>query len=129
MIPHKEWFQTYHKGHFCRIFIIDSYPYDVVGGGTMRVKIKDGRSNIIVNVTYILQLTKNFLPIGQLVDEGYKASFAKDYYKLVNNEMDLIQGICSNLTEEGSKMTSKIILWNKRMANMDKKSLKGMCSK
>jgi len=40
MTPHKEWFETYHEAHFGRVLRRDSYSYDVVGRGKVRLKIK-----------------------------------------------------------------------------------------
>lgn len=137
MKPHKDWFETYHEGHYGKVFLGDSYHYDVVGRGTIRVRMEDGILQTISNVSHVLGLMKNLILVGQFIDESFKANF----YMLVNNEMILIYGIIKGsfykldaklMRFSGAtikKNSFKMMLWHKRMAHISKRSLKDMYSK
>jgi len=67
---------------------------------------------IIANVRHILGLTWNIIFVGQFANEGFKATFEKNYCKLVSDEMDMIQGI-----RKGSMYKLDVepwVLWEKK---------------
>jgi hypothetical protein len=71
----KDWFSSFkpmQKGDVVRMG--DDNPCDIVGVGSIQIKIHDGMTRTLQNVRYILGITRFLISLSTLDAEGFKYS-------------------------------------------------------
>ena len=76
MCPNRDLFSTYESCNGGIILMGNNAACDVVGRGTIRIKIHDGIVRTLTNVRYVPDLKKNLISLGTL--EALECKYATE---------------------------------------------------
>ena len=69
----------------------DDHALEIIGIGTIKIKMFDGRIRIIGEVRHVNDLKKNLLSLGQTDSYGYKTHVENEIMKIVKYALVLIK--------------------------------------
>ena len=72
MCIHKQWFKSYKSINDGVVYMDNDVSCNVVGIGSIQIKIFDGTNKILTDVRYVPELRKNLISLGVLDTNGYK---------------------------------------------------------
>jgi len=99
MTPHHDWFYTYESVLEGSVFMGNYYALEIIGVGTIKIKMFDSFVRTLQGVRHMKGLKKNLLSIGQLDDLGCKTHIEGDILKVVKGALVVIKAekIAANL--------------------------------
>ena len=122
------------------MYIGDNHALEIVGIGTIKIKMYDGIIRIIQGVRHVTCLKKNLLSLGQLDNLGCKTRIEKGVLKIIKGALVVLKAekIVANLYmlkgETHQKTTASIastsfveemtIMWYQKLCHMLEKCLK-----
>ena len=77
MTSRREWFHQYEPVSRGLVYMGDNHALEIVGIGTIKIKMYDGIICTIQGVRHVTGLKKNLLSLGQLDDLGCKTRIEK----------------------------------------------------
>ena len=90
--PHKKYFQNYTKGSFGFVYLGDDGACEIVGKGTVSIKLANGNTWMLNDVKHVSSLRKNLISTGQLDDEGCCTLFGKEHWKVSKGSLVVAKG-------------------------------------
>ena len=72
MCIHKEWFKSYKSIKDGLVYMGNDFSCNVVGIGSIHIKMFDGTIKILTDVRHVPELRKNLISLGVLDTNGYK---------------------------------------------------------
>ncbi|TXG73740.1 hypothetical protein EZV62_002319 [Acer yangbiense] len=140
MTSQREWFHKYEPVTRGYVFICNDHALEIVGIGTIKIKMHDGTIRTIHKVRQVKGLKKNLLSLGQLDDPGCKTQIENRILKIVKGALVVMKAekITSYLymfkgetlqeadsyvasTNHGEKST---IIWHHKLGHISKRGLK-----
>ncbi|KAG6525408.1 hypothetical protein ZIOFF_015364 [Zingiber officinale] len=91
----REILENYVAGNHGKVYLADGEPLDIVGTGSIRLKMSNGVVWKIQKVRHVLKLMQNLISVGQLDDEGHNATFC---------EGSMVVAHDGHMSERGMKM-------------------------
>nr|GEX76888.1 retrovirus-related Pol polyprotein from transposon TNT 1-94 [Tanacetum cinerariifolium] len=107
MIPSRDWFMTYEEFNGEHAFMGNDSPCNVVGIGTIQIKMHDRVVTTLTNVRHVPDLKKNLISLGLLDLKGFKYMSENDVLRVSKGtlvvmtaikEMKELQGIIRFVT-------------------------------
>jgi len=77
VIPQREWFCEYEKYNVGDIFLGDDSTAKIIGHGTVRLLLKDGRVKTLPSVPHIPVLAKNLIFVSKMSDVDVQTIFER----------------------------------------------------
>ena len=87
MTPHRDWFCTYEPVLEGSVFMGNDHALEIVGMGTVKIKMFDGSIRSLQGVRHVKGLKKNLLSIGQLDELGCKTHIEGGILKVVKGAL------------------------------------------
>ena len=72
MTPHREWLCEYENYNRGDVYLGDDSTTSIIGHGTVKLKLKDGRIRTLPRVLHIPNLEKNFISVKNMDVIGVK---------------------------------------------------------
>ena len=72
MCIHREWFKTYKPINDGVVYMGNDVTCNIVGIGSIQLKMFDGTNKILTDVRHVPELRKNHISLGVLDTNGYK---------------------------------------------------------
>ena len=81
------------------MYMGDNHALEIIGIGTIKIKMYDGIIRIIQGVRHVAGLKKNLLSLGQLDDLGCKTRIEKGVLKIIKGALVVLKAekIAANL--------------------------------
>ena len=91
MTSWREWFHIYEpiSGRF--VYMGDDFTLEIIGIGTIKIKIFDGTIRTIEEVQHVKGLKKNLFYLEQIDSHGYKIHMENEIIKIVKGALVLIK--------------------------------------
>lgn len=83
MISRREWFHVYEPISKASIFLENDHALEIVGFGTIKLKMYDYTTRTIKKVRHVKGLKKNLLSLVQLDEVGCKTHIENEIMKIV----------------------------------------------
>ena len=93
MNPHKEWFYEYERYDGGDVFQDDDSVAKIIGGGTFKLNLMDGRIRTLPVLLDIPRFARNLIYVSKMDDVGVKIVFDKESYEMVRGAMVLLKGV------------------------------------
>ena len=87
MTSRREWFQQYEPVLGGSVYMGDNHALEIVGIGSIKIKMYDGIIRTIQGVRHVTGLKKNILSLGQLNDLGCKTRIEKGFLKIIKGRL------------------------------------------
>jgi len=133
---HREWFKTYKPINDGVVYMGNDVTCNIVGIGSIQLKMFDGTNKILTNVRHVPELRKSLIPLGVLDTNGYKTLIQGGVMKVykgillvmktkkVGNlfqlegrtELDHVSTVSEN-------DSNSIRLWHQRLGHMSERGL------
>ena len=99
MTPRREWFHQYEPIPGGSVFLGDNHALEIVGIGTIKLKMYDGTIRTIQEVRHVKGLKKNLLSLGQLDSSGCKTHFHDGVMTIIKGALVVMkaENIAANL--------------------------------
>ncbi|KAE8655983.1 Phosphatidylinositol/phosphatidylcholine transfer protein SFH1 [Hibiscus syriacus] len=114
MTSRREWFHHYEPISGRSVYSCNDHALEIVGVGTIKLKMYDGTIKVVRDVRHVKGLKKNLLSYGLLDNNASKIETRKGIMKVFHGALVVLKGekIASNLTRNespcGAKATSKL---------------------
>ncbi|KAH9294173.1 hypothetical protein KI387_040625 [Taxus chinensis] len=132
--PHRQYFQDYVQGNFGQVYLGDDEPCNIVGKGSVHVKLQNGNTWVLKNVRHVPSLRRNLISVGKLGDEGCMVIFTTDSWKVTKGSLVVARGkkvgtlyLSTVSTDPSSILATTGIdttLWHHRLGHMSEKGMK-----
>ena len=139
MTLHRDWFYTYEPVLEGSMFMGNDYALEIVGVGTIKIKMFDGSVCTLQGIRHMKGLKKKLLSIGQLDDLGCKTHIEGAILKVVKGALVVIKAekivanlymlIGDTLQEVEALITSAsqeemTVMWHRKLGDMSECDLK-----
>lgn len=134
---HREWFKTYKSINDGVVYMGNDFTCNIVGIGSIQIKMFDGINKILTDVRHVLELRKNLISLGVLDTNGYKTFIQGGVMKVYKGILLVMKAKkVGNLfqlegrTESVHALTisendsNSIHLWHQRLGHMSERGLK-----
>jgi hypothetical protein len=138
MTPHKEFFSSFTEKDIGSVMLGDYRPCEILGIGTVTLKLSNGTVTDLSQVRYIPKLKRNLISLGTLEDRGYAVSLKDGKSKVIRGSLVVLTGLRRNshiyilegeaicerdnsLNVQGEQSTS--MLWHKRMGHISEQGM------
>ncbi|KAH9779098.1 Integrase catalytic domain-containing protein [Citrus sinensis] len=91
MTSRREWFHTYESISGGSVYMEDDHALEIVGFGTIKIKMFDGTIRTIGEVRHVNGLKKNLLSLGQIDNHGCKTHVENGIIKIVKGALVLMK--------------------------------------
>ncbi|KAJ9561973.1 hypothetical protein OSB04_007133 [Centaurea solstitialis] len=91
--PHKELFSTYEKVADGSVSMGNDMPCDVVGIGSVSIKMHDGVVRTLTDVRHVPEMKKNLISLGVLDKIGYKYSGGGGVIRVTKGALVVMKGV------------------------------------
>jgi len=96
MTPHKNWFTTYQTADGGRVLLGNNAACEVVGIGTVRIRMHDGVERTLTDVRHVPKLKKSLISLGTLDDLGCKYTAEGGVLKISRGALTVMKGKKAN---------------------------------
>ncbi|KAJ9563977.1 LOW QUALITY PROTEIN: hypothetical protein OSB04_009137 [Centaurea solstitialis] len=139
MTPHKEWFSSYEKVATGSVSMGNDMPCDVVGIGSVSIKMHDGIVRTLTDVRHVPEMKKNLISLGVLDKKGFKYSGGGGVIRVTKGALVVMKGVMKgtlyflegstivgsaapahSLVENESDLTR---LWHMRLGHVSEKGM------
>ena len=144
--PLREWFSSFEKTENASVVLTgNDNPCQIMGVGSIRLKMFNGIVRELKNVRYVLGMKKNLISLRYLEAKGYKYGAQDGILKVSAGAMELMKGTRRNnlyflqghtvtrdvsVSEAESKRARETTrLWHMRLAHVGEKSLQNLIRK
>jgi hypothetical protein len=84
---HRDWFSNY-----VDVTIGDESPLEILGIGSIQIKVHDGTFKILTNVRYVPRMRRNLISLGTLEAMGYKYAVDNGVLKVTQGNRVILKG-------------------------------------
>jgi hypothetical protein len=84
---HRDWFSNY-----VDVTIGDESPLEILGIGSIQIKVHDGTFKILTNVRYVPRMRRNLISLGTLEAMGYKYVVDNGVLKVTQGNRVILKG-------------------------------------
>ena len=142
MIPNKDWFETFEDVHGGQVILGNNKIYEVMGIGTVRIKMHDGVERVLQKVRYIPRLKRNLISLGTLDVKGFNYKASSGVLSVTKGRMVVMKGNIENgmyvlqgktvigfvsvVTEDSDQVS---LLWHNQLGHVSERGLKELKKK
>ena len=90
--PHRHWFSTYDCVQGGVVHMGNNAMCNIVGVGSMRIRMFDGMIYNFLNVHHVSDMKKNLISLGALVSDGSRCILDKDGLEVTNGFQVVMKG-------------------------------------
>ena len=138
MCPNKNWFHSYSKIYEGQVLLGNNMSCQVVGIGSIQLKLDDGTVKTLSFVRHVPELKRNLISLGTLDEVGYTCKIESGGMKITRGSYVAMKGIkkgglyvllCETLCNPNANaISSKPVvdqtnLWHKRLGHISEKGL------
>ncbi|KAE8686785.1 cytochrome c bioproteinsis protein CCS1 [Hibiscus syriacus] len=138
MTSRREWFHHYEPVSGGSVYSCNDHALDIVGVGTIKLKMYDGTIKVVRDVRHVKGLKKNLLSYGLLDNNASKIETQKGIMKVFRGALVVLKGekIAANLymlkgetlleaeASVASCSSDSAMLWHKKLGHMSEQGMK-----
>ncbi|KAK8511542.1 hypothetical protein V6N12_038144 [Hibiscus sabdariffa] len=143
MTSRREWFHNYEPISGGSVYSCNDHALEIVGVGTIKLKMYDGTIKIVRDVRHVKGLKKNLLSYGLLDNSASKIETRKGIMKVFHGALVVMKGekIAANLymlkgetlqeaeASVASCSSDSAMLWHQKLGHMSKQGMKVLVEK
>ena len=96
MCPTKSWFHSYNKIDGGKVLLGNNMSCNVVGIGSVQVKLDDGTVKTLSSVRHVPELQRNLISLGMLDEAGYTCKTESGNMKISRGSYVAMRGVKKN---------------------------------
>ncbi|KAE8674537.1 hypothetical protein F3Y22_tig00111745pilonHSYRG00059 [Hibiscus syriacus] len=143
MTSRREWFHHYEPVSGGSVYSCNDHALEIVGVGTIKLKMYDGTIKVVRDVRHVKGLKKNLLSYGLLDNNASKIETRKRIMKVFRGALVVLKGekIAANLyvlkgetlveaeASVSSCSSDSTMLWHQKLGNMSEQGMKVLVEK
>ena len=95
MTPNKSWFETYEQIDGGSVLLGNNKACKVIGLGTVRLKLHDGKERLLKEVRHVPELKRNLISLGMLDQLGYTLKVEAGNLRVSKGSLIVMKGLRS----------------------------------
>ena len=138
MCPTKSWFHSYNKIDGGKVLLGNNMSCNVVGIGSVQVKLDDGTVKTLSSVRHVPELQRNLISLGMLDEAGYICKIESGNMKISRGSYVAMRGVKKNrlyvllgktltnsaaVANSSKSVIDQTNLWHKRLGHISEKGL------
>lgn len=139
MTPHRDWFESYDKVSTGSVRMGNDMPCNVVGIGSIVIRMHDGTVRTLTDVRHVPDLRKNLISLGVLDSKGFKYNGGHGVIKVMKGalvvmkgvrkgslyvlEGDTVVGTTASVQDSSESEANLTRLWHMRMGHVGEKGM------
>jgi len=89
----RKWFSSFEKPNESVVIMGNDHACQMVGIGTIRIKMPDGIVRELIDVRYVPQLKKNLISVGAMKSKRLKVTMENETLRITKGSMVVMKGV------------------------------------